>query len=418
MVDSTALHEIVVDLGPTSRSGPKPVGRLSRERGTMRFEYEQSWLDSTDSLVLDPMIGTYPGPQFPAPDRDNFGLFEDVSPDRWGCVLMQRREDLSAYELGRKPRSLTAWDYLLGVQDETRMGALRHRAPRTKVYLDSNPKPVPPVTELRSLEAASRELETALERGDLDALDRWIRVLIEPGSSLGGARPKCSFRMVDGSLWIAKFPAKDDQRNVGLWEQVLARLAGNAGISTAQSRLYEFGQRFHTFITRRFDRHGSTRIPFASAMNFTEKTDGTEASYLDIVQALDDHGTYEVKQDLEQLFRRVVFNILVSNRDDHLRNHGFFVTRDGIRLAPAYDLNPMPEKATHALSIDDTSTAPDLSLALATAELYGLDKSTANRLVARVRDAIAPWRDIARDLGANRAELLFMEAAFSGRGDY
>jgi len=417
MGDSAALREVAVDLGPTSETGPTRLGRLSHERGTLRFEYEPAWVDSPDFLVLDPMIGAYPGPQFPAAGRDNFGLFEDVSPDRWGRVLMQRREDLRAYEQGRKPRALTAWDYLLGVQDETRMGALRLRAPDSQIYLDNSPEPVPPVTELRTLEAASRELETALERGDLEALDRWIRVLIAPGSSLGGARPKCSFRMVDGSLWIAKFPANDDQRNVALWEQVLARLAENAGITTADSTLYQFGQRYHTFCVRRFDRRGDRRIPFASAMNFTEKTDGDEASYLDIVQALDDHGTYAVKRDLEQLFRRVAFNILVSNRDDHLRNHGFFVTRDGIQLAPAYDVNPMPEKATHALSIDDTSAAPDLSLALATAGLYGLDKPAANRVVAMVRDAIAPWRDIARELGASRAELLSMESAFSDQGD-
>ncbi|QOC23251.1 HipA domain-containing protein [Wenzhouxiangella sp. AB-CW3] len=417
MGDPAALREVAVDLGPTSETGPNCLGRLSHERGTLRFEYESAWVDSPDFLLLDPMIGAYPGPQFPASGRDNFGLFEDVSPDRWGCVLMQRREDLRAYEQGRKPRALNAWDYLLGVQDETRMGAMRLRAPDGQVYLDNSPKPVPPATELRTLEAASRELETALERGDLEALDRWIRVLIAPGSSLGGARPKCSFRMVDGSLWIAKFPAKDDQRDVALWEQVLARLAENAGITTAVSTLYPFGQRYHTFCIRRFDRRGDRRIPFASAMNFTAKTDGDEASYLDMVQALDDHGTYEVKRDLEQLFRRVLFNILVSNRDDHLRNHGFFVTRDGIRLAPTYDVNPMPEKATHALSIDETSAAPDLSLALATAGLYGLDKPAANRIVATVRDAIAPWREVARELGASRAELLSMESAFSDRSN-
>ncbi len=198
MGDSAALREVAVDLGPTSETDPTRLGRLSNERGTLRFEYEPDWLDSTDFLVLDPMIGAYPGPQFPASGRNSFGLFEDVSPDRWGRVLMQRREDLRAHEQGRKPRALTAWDYLLGVQDETRMGALRLRTPDSQVYLDNSREPVPPVTELRTLEAASRELETALERGDLDAIDRWIRVLIAPGSSLGGARPKCSFRMVDG----------------------------------------------------------------------------------------------------------------------------------------------------------------------------------------------------------------------------
>ncbi|MDN5870645.1 MAG: type II toxin-antitoxin system HipA family toxin [Nitrococcus sp.] len=414
MADPAAFGEISVDLGPIADAGPRLIGRLSRERGTLRFEHERVWLDSPEFLVLDPMIGSYSDPQFPASGRENFGLFEDSSPDRWGRVLMQRREDLRAYEQGRRPRALTAWDYLLGVQDETRMGALRLRTPEGNVYLDDSPQPVPPITELRTLEAASRELETALEHGDLDALDRWIRVLVAPGSSLGGARPKCSFRMIDGSLWIAKFPARDDQRDVALWERVLARLAANAGITTADSTLYRFGPRFHTFCVRRFDRYGCRRIPFASAMSFTQKSDGMEASYLDIVQVLDDHGTYELKKDLEQLFRRVVFNILVSNRDDHLRNHGFFVTPGGIRLTPAYDVNPMPEKATHALAIDEISAAPDLSLALASAGLYGLGVASANRLVGEVRTAIAPWRDVARTLGAGRADLLSMASAFPG----
>lgn len=410
MADPAAFDRVAIDLD--TGTGPVHAGWLYRDRGTLRFEYEPAWLDSPDHLLLDPAIGPFPGPQFPARGRENFGVFEDVSPDRWGRVLMQRREDLRAHEQGRKPRALGAWDYLLGVQDETRLGALRLRAPDDAIYLDDSLKPVPPVTELRTLEEASRHLDTALDRGDLEALDHWIGVLVAPGSSLGGARPKCSFRMTDGSLWIAKFPAKDDRRDVALWERVLAQLAVSAGIVAADSELRSFGQPFHTFCVRRFDRDGDRRIAFASAMNCTGKTEGEQASYLDIVQALDDHGTHEVKRDLEQLFRRVVFNILVSNRDDHLRNHGFFVTREGIRLAPAYDLNPMPEKATHALAIDDTSAAPDLSLALATADLYGLDRAAANRIVESVRQAVAPWRDAARNLGANRADILFMEAAF------
>ena len=412
MTADEALDQVAVDLGPLVDLPSNPVGQLARERAHLRFEYTADWLQSPHFLTLDPTLGNYPGPQFSQPGRDNFGLFEDISPDRWGCMLMQRREDLRAYREGRRPKALDAWDYLLGVQDETRMGAVRLRDPATDQYLDASREPVPTVTELRTLEAASRHVEDALEQGDLEALDRWIRVLVAPGSSLGGARPKCSFRMLDGSLWIAKFPARQDQRNMGLWEQTLSLLAERAGIRTAESELRQFGQRFHTFCTRRFDRDGVCRIPFASAMNFTEKTDGEQASYLDIVQALDDHGTYDVKADLEELFRRLLFNILVSNRDDHLRNHGFLVTPAGIRLAPAYDMNPMPEKATHALAINEQSTAPDLSLAVETAGLFGLDRREANHAVAEVRGAVGPWREVAASLGANRAEILFMEPAF------
>lgn len=405
-------NEVAIDLGPLAELPVVHIGRLTRERAQLRFEYTIDWLRSPHFLMADPFLGNYPGPQFPPPGRNNFGLFEDVSPDRWGRMLMQRREDLRAYRQKRKPKVLQAWDYMLGVQDETRMGAVRLRNPATDQYLDSSREPVPPVTELRTLEAASHRVEEALEQGDLEALDRWIRVLVAPGSSLGGARPKCSFRMPDGSLWIAKFPARQDQRDMGLWEQVLSLLAEKAGIRTAESVLRAFGPRFHTFCTRRFDRDGARRIPFASAMNFTEKTDGEEASYLDIVQALDDHGTFNLKDDLEELFRRVLFNILVSNRDDHLRNHGFFVTSDGIRLAPAYDMNPMPEKAMHALAIDEHSAAPDLSLAMANAGLFGLSAREANRTVAALRDAIRTWREVAASLGANRAEILSMEPAF------
>lgn len=411
MTDANLLDEVTVELGPLPDASQVPVGRLHRDRGPLRFEYYAQWLDWPDWLVLDPMLGAYPGPQYPMAGRESFGLFDDVSPDRWGRVLMQRREDLRAYHEGRRPRALTAWDFLLGVQDETRMGALRLSNPDGG-YLDDNPEPVPPLTELRALEATSRQLEGALDRGDLEALDRCVRALIAPGSSLGGARPKCSFRMPDESLWIAKFPANSDLRDVALWERTVAHLAIDAGIAVPESALHRFGSDHHTFCVRRFDRHGAHRIPFASSMTFTEKTDGGAASYLDIVQALDDHGTYDVGRDLEQLFRRLVFNILVSNRDDHLRNHGFFVTRDGIRLAPAFDMNPNPEKSTHALSIDGTSAAPDLSLALANADLYRLDAIAADRIVAQGRAAIAPWRDVARGLGATAADLVFMESAF------
>lgn len=412
MTDRAQLSEVAIELGPVPGTGAVSMGTLARDQATLRFEYDPDWLDSGGFVLHDPLLGHYPGPQYPPAGRENFGLFEDVSPDRWGRVLMQRREDLLALEEGRKPRSLNVWDFLLGVQDETRLGAVRLRAGPHGDYLDTSPRAVPPVTELRTLEAASRNLENALEQGDLEALDRWIRMLLAPGSSLGGARPKCNFRMPDGALWIAKFPARDDPWDVGLWEQVLAVLAENAGIVTAASKVREFGSSHHTYCVRRFDRDGDARVPFASVMNFAGKTDGDPAGYLDMVQALDDFGTRRVRQDLEQLFRRLLFNILVGNRDDHLRNHGFHITPDGIRLAPAFDINPAPNKATHAITIDETSGAPDPALALATAALYGLDRKQAGQILDQVRNTISPWREIARELGAKRTEILTMEAAF------
>ncbi len=415
MTDPGELDIVDVDLAiDADRS--RPIGWLGRSDGPLCFEYAAEWLDSSAFMVLDPMLGHYPGPQYPLAERENFGLFDDSSPDRWGRLLMRRREALRAQAEDRRARTLTAWDFLLGVDDTTRMGALRLRDPASGAYLDRSEVPVPPVTELRRLESASWQMEAALETDDLSALDHWLRVLVAPGSSLGGARPKCSFRMPDGSLWLAKFPAHGDDHDVGLWEQVLMRLALRAGITTADSQLQDFGRRYRTFCARRFDREGQRRLPFVSAMNFAEKVDGEAASYLDIVQALDDHGTREVKAELAQLFRRVVFNILVGNRDDHLRNHGFIVSPEGIRLAPAYDLNPMPEKADHALAIDETSTAPDLSSALATASLYALRGNQAGRIVDEIREVVASWQDEARTQGASRAEILLMAPAFAEKG--
>lgn len=411
MTDPGSIHFLAVDLDIGPR-GPTQIGRLRHIEGTMSFEYARDWLESPAFMELDPMLGAYPGPQFPPARREIFGMLEDCAPDRWGRMLMKRRESLRAQKEGRHARALRAWDFLLGVDDTTRMGALRLRDPDSGTYLDHSEAPVPPLTDLRRLEAASRHIEDALEDDDLAALDYWLRVLVAPGSSLGGARPKCSFRMPDGTLWIAKFPAKPDDHDVGLWEGVLMQLATAAGITTVDSELHRFSGQYHTFCIRRFDRHGEQRVPFVSAMNFTEKTDGEEASYLDIVQAMDDFGTREIKRDLAELFRRVVFNILVSNRDDHLRNHGFIATPEGIRLAPAFDLNPMPEKREHALSIDEGSPAPDLSTALDTASLYGLKPRQAGQIVDEVRAAVAGWEAVAAAEGAGRAETLGMAPAF------
>lgn len=405
-------HMVAVDLDAGLPGGPFHIGWLQRNQTTLYFEYTQTWLESRYFRPLDPMLGPYPGPQYPPRGRYGFGLTEDSSPDRWGRVLMQRREALSAEREQRPQRTLTDWDYLLGVQDQTRMGAVRLRCPENNRYIDDSDEPIPPMTELRTLEAAAIEMDSAYDRGDIAELDHWLCILVAPGSSLGGARPKCSFRATDGSLWIAKFPSNQDTRDVGLWEQVVTQLAARAGIQTADTRLARFGQRHHTFCIRRFDRTEQHRVPFISGMTATEKTDGEAASYLDLVQALDDHGNANVKQELAQLFRRVVFNILVANRDDHLRNHGFFIGPHGLRLAPAYDMNPAPEKPEHAISIDSQAATPDLSKAIATADLYGLAPEQTNRIITEVRQAVSIWRETAQAAGASRTEILLMQPAF------
>ena len=272
---------------------------------------------------------------------------------------MQRREALAARDEERRPRTLHAWDYLLGVQDATRQGALRFRAPGSEPFLAAEALAAPPVTRLGELESVAREL-TGRHIDDLAQLRRWLAVLVAPGASLGGARPKANFMERDGTLWIGKFPAHGDHRDTGAWEYLAHRLGSRAGIDVPDARLVKFSD-FHTFCVRRFDRAGGKRRFYASAMTMLgrERSEGT--SYLELAQFLRLRGDpTHIDADLEQLFRRVAFNVLVGNRDDHLRNHGFLLTKNGWRLAPAFDVNPNADKAEHVLDLDEGSPHPSI----------------------------------------------------------
>lgn len=415
-------------------AGHSLIGVLTRDRGTVRFAYAPQWLQHPQAFAIDPELPLDRGDFFPSQTaQGNFRVFDDSSPDRWGQTLMKRREALEAKDQGRAPRVVTAWDYLGGVQDVTRQGALRFRLAGTEPFISNDPLPAPPVARLRELEAVAREL-TAKRIDDLDALRRWLAVLVAPGASLGGARPKANFTDTDGSLWIAKFPAKDDDRDIGLWEFLTHTLAAKAGVEVPPARVLRFGKHFHTFCVQRFDRvtrrrsnnanngnvgnpqhngSGSQRRFYASAMTLLSKNESEGSSYVELAELIQRNGARSfVQQDLTQLFRRVAFNVAVGNRDDHLRNHGFLRTPAGWRLSPAFDVNPNIDKAEHVLNIDAASNLPSLTAVVDTAAWYGLSKDDGRKIVDDVVAVTRRWRAAAARAGIARADIELTAIAF------
>lgn len=397
---------------------PHRMGRLTasvvRGREVFAFEYDPAWLGGPHAQKLDPRLQLGGGPQFPARSRETFGLFLDSSPDRWGRVLLQRREAARARVQGRRPRPLRESDYLLGVFDGHRIGGLRFRLDPSGPFLDDDAAfASPPWASLSELEAVARRLE---EEGveDDPQYDRWLMMLLAPGRSLGGARPKASIHDPDGNLWIAKFPSRDDDENIGAWEMVAHLLAQHAGIDTAPSQCQRFGSPHHTFLTKRFDRTADgTRLHVASAMTHLERSDTeTEgASYLELAEVLIQHGS-RPQRDLEQLWRRVVFFVCISNVDDHLRNHGFMLDPPGWRLAPAYDMNPVPHGNGLSLDISDADNAQDLDLVREVAPFFRISTRRASTIIDEVTTAVRRWRDLAADLGLDRAARERMAPAF------
>lgn len=396
------------DLGPA-----RQVGTLAHNRGQIRFRYERDWLRDPRAFALDPDLSLDEHPFFPKPELGNFGIFLDSSPDRWGQTLMKRREALQAKDEQRAPRPLYAWDFLIGVQDLTRQGALRFRRPDTETFLGDEHMAAPPVTTLRELEAVAYQLSNR-RIDDLDALRKWLAVLVAPGASLGGARPKANFTETDGSLWIGKFPSRDDDRDVGAWEYVVHQLAQEAGIDVPPAKLIKLNNDFHTFCIQRFDRANGSRRFYASAMTLLRKTQSEGTSYLELAQFIRAQGDAEhADADLEQLFRRVAFNVAVGNRDDHLRNHGFVLGKTGWRLAPAFDVNPNIDKAEHVLNIDDIDNRPSLETVLSTAAFYGLGEAQARQIVDEVVRVVDRWQDTARRMRISGADIELTAGAFS-----
>ena len=414
---SSDTVEVLADLDYLEQ--PSRMGWLrhqaGRSGGIFSFEYDPEWLKKPESFTFDPDLALVHGPQYPASDRQNFGIFLDSSPDRWGRVLMQRRENMCARRERRKARSLTEWDFLLGVHDETRMGALRFRDAKTGRFLDSEDAfAAPPIASLRELQAASLSFEAHADEEEHPDYRRWLTQLFAPGTSLGGARPKASVRDEKGFLCLAKFPSRQDRRDVGAWEVVACRLAALAGIRLPQARAMRIpGTAYTTFIARRFDRTPQDRrLPFVSAMTLTQRKDGESgASYLELVDLLQSQGS-RTREDCAELFRRVVFSILIHNTDDHLRNHGFFLGRRGISLSPAYDLNPSIEREELTLAINEADTTCDVEIALDAHASYGLSKVEAQKIVKKTAAAAALWRREAKRLGIPESEQDLMAAAF------
>lgn len=414
--DTVTVHLDAAELGPQ-----RPIGELRRvgsgARGAVSFAYDPAWLADRHGFEIDPLLGFYPGPQY-APSGGLPGILADTTPDRWGRTLLERREALAARQEARSPRRLDDWDFLLGVSDRVRMGALRLRDGEGGAFVEDGPMPIPPLTRLRALERAAREVERTSDVSDgsdvsVDDEAAMLALLLAPGSSLGGARPKATFADVDGALWIAKFPSRSDRDDIGAWEYLVTRLAERAGIAVPETRLLQLTVEQRTFCARRFDREHGSRVLYASGMTLTGKTDGGAASYLDLAEAIADHGAPgSIDEDLEQLFRRIVFNILVSNRDDHLRNHGFLRSDRGWRLAPAFDLNPSPAKAEHELSINENLAVPDVALALETAPFYRVSETRCRQIVGEVTQAVGPWRGLAAEIRFPDHEVELMAQAF------
>lgn len=394
------------------------MGRLYVGEGkgsdNFSFEFDAEWLSlHNKGITIDPELQLYSGRQYPV-NKSIFGIFADSSPDRWGRVLMQRRERLYADKEGRKPRKLTDGDYLLGVYDETRMGAIRFKEDENGPFLsDDKETAAPPWATLRTLEEASRNFES--EENLLN--EKWLNQLLKPGSSLGGARPKATIQDTNGELWIAKFPSKNDEFNTGAWEKVAHDLARLCSLNVPESKLETFSKLGSTFIVKRFDRDGDKRIHFASAMMMLGKTDGASSSdgssYLDIAGFIK-ASCVSPKKSLKELWMRIVFSMAISNTDDHLRNHGFILTKQGWELSPLYDVNPTPYGDELALNVNTEDNSISIDLAIESAHHFSLsvEEATelANNITTTVRDN---WEKIATKYGLSRGAIEYMRPAFS-----
>ena len=394
-------------------AAPRLVGRLwartRKNKESASFEYDRSWLAHPGRFSLEPALKLGLGPFHTPAGKPLFGAIGDSAPDRWGRALMRRVERRRARSASETPRTLLEIDYLLTVDDEARQGALRFATSEDGPFLAVHGRPrIPPLVELpRLLSAAARIADDTESDDDL-------RLLLAPGSSLGGARPKVSVRDRDGHLALAKFPHRDDDFNTVLWEAVALTLAGKAGIRVPDFRLETAGGK-QVLLLRRFDREEEVRIPVLSALSMLGAADNEAHSYLEIADALRQHGAAP-RDDLHALWRRIAFNILISNTDDHLRNHGFLYTgTGGWRLAPAYDLNPVPvdigpRVLTTAIDFDDGTAS--LDLALEVAEYFNLAATEARAIIAEVGRATASWRREAARVGLPPAEIDRMESAF------
>jgi len=386
-------------------ASPQEIGILGYERVRGKdhfvFEYSREWLKQHGGIMLSGDLMNVPSLQHPRGTDSVFGFVKDSFPDRWGRLLLDRRERLKAQAEGRPVRILTNYDYLTGIEDFTRMGGIRYRDEDSDGFINASEKYlVPPIESLRALCDACHEIEMAEERNELPE-QRWLDQLIDPGTSLGGARPKANVVDADGKLYVAKFPSKKDLENTELIEHFSHRLAAAVGINVAQTRTIKISKDRHLLLSERFDRTADGhRIHFASAMSLLGLDDGAGSStgngYLDLVDFIL-QGCVDVQQNLRELYRRVAFNVMFGNTDDHFRNHGFLLTPKGWTLSPAYDINP-GEKSYQCLLIDAYTEQSDINALLSASEYYMLEKREATEIVEEVRAVIKDWRKTATEL--------------------
>jgi len=383
---------------------------IRKGRESASFEYDKAWITHPEKFALEPALQLTEGAFHTNPNSIIFGAIGDSAPDRWGRVLMRRAETFKAKNKEAKPKTLFEIDYLLGVNDEARQGALRFSSPEEPdAYLASKNKiTIPPLIELpRLLSATERFIEDKETSEDL-------RLLLAPGSSLGGARPKASVYDQDGSLAIVKFPRKDDDHNVVVWEAIALELAKQAGINVPEWRLENILEK-PVLIIKRFDREAKQRVPFLSAMSMLGAKDNEQHSYLEIAYALAQHGASPEK-DMHELWRRILFSIMIANTDDHLKNHGFIYARQrGWRLSPAYDMNPTPVEIRPRIlttAIDFDNTEADIDIAKSVAKEFRLSKEQAEAIIKEVSLAVQNWQKVALDYGLSKQECNSMASAF------
>ena len=384
---------------------PELVGELCYEKlrgsDSYAFKFDENWLSIHAGIKLSEDINNYPGMQYTQPGNDIFGCFSDALPDRWGRTLLKRREQIQASEEKRAVRSLSSFDYLMGIDDFSRMGGFRFKRELEGDYINVSPSlKIPPLTEIRELIHASQEVEKS-EENDVLPEKKWITQLIQPGTSLGGARPKAGVLDEMGNLCIAKFPSKKDDYDTGIWEHFSHLLAQQAGIQVAQTRVLDGLGKYHTLLSRRFDRTDEAkRIHFASSMSLLGLKDGDNAQsgfgYLDIVDFII-QGCCDVEKNLHELYRRVAFNICIGNSDDHFRNHGFLLTPKGWTLSPAYDMNPTLNEH-QSLLINESSNKADIRVLLDSCESYMINKEEAEIIIHDVQAAVSKWENLAIQL--------------------
>ncbi len=414
------MREIIVYADWVGLEKTQQLGVLrsqtSKGEEIFSFEYQRDWLNSDFAASIDPDLQLFTGPQYLSGDKPNFGLFLDSSPDRWGRVLMQRREALYSQKKNLPPKRLAESDFLLGVNDETRMGGLRFKEDVEGPFLSNDPQfQAPPFTSIRELEQASLRYEDEDFFTDRDA-EKWLKMLLSPGSSLGGARPKASVVDPKGNLWIAKFPSRSDASDIGAWEAVVNRMAHDLGIDVAIGEARMFSQKQHSYLSKRFDRNRENRrIHFASAMTLLGHKDGYNhkegGSYLELVELLEYYGT-RAHEDIRQLWKRIVFSVAVSNTDDHLRNHGFLLGPQGWQLSPAYDINPAPDGFGLSLNISEESNSLDFDLCMSVIDYFRWKDVEAKAFIEETKSIVSTWQARARSLGIPKAEQTMMAPAF------